>query len=113
MATFLGNFCKNWVTFYSNFPITLTIIAISSDEDITYTNWGITSGAFEPIDDTSKLCASVCLGATCNGDNSWKAASCDVPKQFVCSVQCKFKMDRLPTTYDLYSSYVCSFQAML
>ena len=62
-----------------------------SDEDITYTNWGITAGGeFEPLDDTALLCASICLGNLCNDTYTWKTESCDTPLQFVCQIQCEY-----------------------
>jgi hypothetical protein len=60
------------------------------DEDITYTNWGMTGGAFEPITDSGKLCSSVCLGDSCaNDDHTWKVADCATSLQFICASPCK------------------------
>ena len=59
-----------------------------SDEDIPFTNWGITEEQFEPLNESNLLCASICLGNECD-DHAWKTVSCDTPQQFICQVDCK------------------------
>ena len=59
-----------------------------SDEDIPFTNWGITEEQFEPLNESNLLCASICLGSECD-DHAWKTVSCDTPQQFICQVDCK------------------------
>jgi hypothetical protein len=62
------------------------------DEDIRFTNWGISGSEFEPREDPALLCASVCLGNNCSDEtHTWKVESCDSApiQQFICQVECK------------------------
>ncbi len=64
---------------------------MKKDEDITYTNWGITGSAFEPINDANLGCASMCLGNQCNNSNTWKAVDCNTPQLYICQIECESK----------------------
>ena len=58
--------------------------------DITYTNWGVTNDMFEPIDDTSKKCAKICVdenNAECDGQ--WRVKDCSSTLNYVCQIPCK------------------------
>ena len=59
------------------------------DDDITYTNWGITGSALEPMDDINLGCASMCLGNQCNNSNTWKAVDCNTPQLYICQIECE------------------------
>lgn len=57
---------------------------------IPFTNWGVTNGEIEPLDDNSKQCAKTCIDPNnpiCNGD--WRATDCSETLKFVCTVSCK------------------------
>ena len=55
-----------------------------------YTNWGITDGKFEPVDEPGKDCVKVCVGSQC-ADHHWRAADCSEELPFVCQIDCIIK----------------------
>ena len=79
----------NSVIIFLRFSNTLSILIITSDGSIAFTNWGIMGGDFEPIEDDSLKCASMCYGDECNGDNYWYSNDCTEEKQYVCEYKCK------------------------
>jgi hypothetical protein len=76
-----------------------TLVLFCTDEDITFTNWGISNGVtFEPVDDPSLACAAMCLGDQCGSVNPWKVVDCAVPQQFICQIECKDRLTALNKT---------------
>jgi len=60
------------------------------DEDVQFTNWGITGNELEPLDVAASGCVSMCLGTQCNGDHTWKTESCSATMdQFLCQAECR------------------------
>ena len=58
--------------------------------DITYTNWGVTNDMFEPIDDTSKKCAKICVDENnAEYDGQWRVEDCSSTFNYVCQIPCK------------------------
>ena len=59
--------------------------------DTVYTNWGITAGQFEPLEDPAKECVKTCIAEDCSGEEQgWKVADCSEPLPFVCQYDCKW-----------------------
>ena len=57
-----------------------------------YTNWGVTSGKLEPVeDDPDKNCVKACVGKDCE-DNHWRATHCNETLGFVCQIDCEYNM---------------------
>jgi hypothetical protein len=63
------------------------------DEDIAYTNWGMTANQLEPSESDSLKCASACLGQNCT-ESTWKAVDCTAPLNYICQVDCKILVAR-------------------
>ena len=56
-----------------------------------YTNWGMTDGKLEPVeDDPEKTCAKVCVGPSCE-DTRWRAAFCNDTVDFICQIDCELQ----------------------
>ena len=56
---------------------------------MVYTNWGITGGQFEPLDEEGLDCAKMCVGSNCQ-DHKWRTANCSQPMSYVCQIDCNF-----------------------
>ncbi len=54
--------------------------------DIKFTNWGITSDVFEPLDD-GKKCAKICSSTNC--DYTWRTTNCDDSLKYICGIPFK------------------------
>jgi|FrelakmetLWP11LW_1041352.scaffolds.fasta_scaffold356163_1 hypothetical protein len=62
---------------------------IIPEGDIPFTNWGITGDDFEPVENDSLACASMCLGDQCPRSGTWKAVSCTSELKYICQVDCE------------------------